>query len=282
MPVPMKPLRPTSVPQPSMEPGPIDQMALDPRAAAARVGRLLEIALLLDVDGTLVDIAPTPSEVEATPALLAALQRLVERTGGAVALVSGRTVAELDSIFSPLRLPAVGGHGAEFRPVVGQPLNVEGAPTLDPVLKRRLADIAAMDPRILVEDKGYSVALHFRLAPEHQPAIEDAVSAALAFAWPNPVEILHGKAVIEVKSSGYDKGSAVRRLMRLRPFAGRRPIFVGDDVTDETAFVVLSEFNGVGFSVGRPLCGVDGHFAGPRQVREWLGHLAQAAELPGA
>ena len=278
----MKSLRPDSLQQPSTEPVPFDRTPLDPRAAAVHIRRLLETAFLLDVDGTLVDIAPTPSQVEATPGLLATLARLEERSGGAVALVSGRTIAELDSIFSPLRLPAVGGHGAEFRPVVGEPVTVEGVPLLDPDLKRHLVDIAGMDPRILIEDKGYSAAVHFRLAPELQRRIADAVSMALARARPSSVEVLHGKAVLEIKSSAYDKGSAVRRLMRLRPFAGRRPIFVGDDTTDETAFAVLSEFDGTGFSVGRPLASVAGHFAGPREVREWLQYIAQAEEPPPA
>lgn len=275
----MKSPRPKSLQRHPTAPPP-EQSALDPRVAAAHVGRLSETTFLLDVDGTLVDIAPTPSEVEATPALLAALARLDERTGGAVALVSGRTIAELDSIFSPLRLPAVGGHGAEFRPVAGQPVALEGASPLPSDLKRRLAEIALIDPRILVEDKGYSVALHFRLAPEREHSVQEAVTTVLALARPSSVELLRGKAVIEVKSSGYDKGSAVRRLMHLHPFAARRPIFVGDDTTDESAFAVLSEFDGTGFSVGRLLTGVAGHFAGPREVREWLEVIVQTEEPP--
>jgi len=158
-------------------------------------------ALLLDVDGTLVDIAPTPSEVSVPPSLRRALARLVEGTDGAVALVSGRSVADLDRLFGPLRLTAVGGHGAEFRPVNDPDAPRRDTPALAPELKRRLLSIAR--DGVLAEDKGYAVALHFREAPEKEEIVRAAVAQICAEPWPEPVEILPGKAVVEVELAGF-------------------------------------------------------------------------------
>jgi trehalose 6-phosphate phosphatase len=258
----------------------LDDAALDPHAVPLDLPGLDELAFLLDIDGTLVDIKPTPAEVETSPELRETLARLLTHTGGAVALVSGRTVAEIDTIFAPLRLPAVGGHGAEFRIATSQPPALEKACPLDLDLKRRLVGIGALDRRILVEDKGYAVAIHYRLAPEMQPLVEDAIEAALASVASSRVEVLHGKAVLEIKSAGFNKGSAVRRLMQRLPFAGRRPIFIGDDTTDENALAALPEFHGVGLSVGRLLAGATAHFAAPADVRAWLTRISRIDPRP--
>src|ERR1700750_1528706 len=131
----------------------------------ALVPHLSECALLLDIDGTLLDLAPTPREVWVPPGLAETLKRLLEKTSGALALVSGRSLNDIDLIFAPEQFPAVGGHGAEMRVSIEEESVATHAPPLDKELKRRLAAIARLSPGILLEDKGYSLALHYRLAP---------------------------------------------------------------------------------------------------------------------
>jgi trehalose 6-phosphate phosphatase len=230
-------------------------------------------AILLDIDGTILDIAPTPREVSVPPTLRHTLARLQELTGGALALVSGRLLADIDLIFAPLRLAAVGGHGAELRPVPNAESQRRAA-SLSPELRRSLARLTELGPGILVEDKGYSLALHYRLAPELAPALQAAVVAICDQVPTGTVEVLPGKAVVEVKPARIGKASAVVELMKHAPFRGRRPIFIGDDVTDEPVFGVIAQFGGLGFSVGRIVAGVDGHFSRPEDVRTWLEQIA--------
>src|SRR6202045_1784870 len=237
---------------------------------ARRIG---ECAVLLDIDGTLLDLAPTPREVWVPPGLAKTLSLLRERTGGALALVSGRSLNDIDLIFAPDQFPAVGGHGAEMRVSIDSESVAVHAPPLDKELKRRLAAIAKLSPGILLEDKGYSLALHYRLAPHAEKAIYEAVSLIRAELPDAPIEVLPGKCVCEIKHSAFTKASGVRELMMHEPFKGRRPLFIGDDVTDETVFAIMPEFNGLAFSVGRRAKGVAGHFDEPSDVREFLARL---------
>jgi trehalose 6-phosphate phosphatase len=140
-------------------------------------------------------------------------------------------------------------------------------------LKRRLAAIARLSPGILLEDKGYSLALHYRLAPHAEKAIYEAVSLIRADLPHAPIEVLPGKSVCEIKHSGFTKASGVRELMTREPFKGRRPLFIGDDVTDESVFAIMPDLNGLAFSVGRRSKGVAGHFDEPSDVREFLARL---------
>lgn len=237
--------------------------------------RLSEMAVLLDIDGTLLDLAPTPREVWVPPGLADTLNGLLQRTSGALALVSGRSLNDIDLIFAPAQFPAVGGHGAEMRLLADSDSEAVAshAPPMDKELKRRLAAIAKLSPGILLEDKGYSLALHYRLAPHAEKAIYEAVSLIRADLPNAPIEVLPGKSVCEIKHSGFNKASGVRELMKHAPFAGRRPIFIGDDVTDESVFAIMPDFDGLAFSVGRRARGVAGHFDEPRDVREWLARL---------
>ena len=235
--------------------------------------RLDEYAILLDIDGTLLDLAPTPREVWVPPGLAKTLNRLVEKTSGALALVSGRSLNDIDLIFAPERFPAIGGHGAEMRLSGDSEAVAVHPPPMDKELKRRLAAIARLSPGILLEDKGYSLALHYRLAPHAERAIYEAISLIRADLPNAPIEVLPGKCVYEIKHSGFNKASGVTELMNHEPFKGRRPIFIGDDVTDESVFAIMSDFDGVAFSVGRRAQGVAGHFDEPRDVREWLARL---------
>src|SRR5487761_930561 len=235
--------------------------------------RLGECAILLDIDGTLLDLAPTPREVWAPPGLAETLSRLRDRTSGALALVSGRSLNDIDLIFAPEQFPAVGGHGAEMRISTESEAVATHAPPLDKELKRRLATIAKLSPGILLEDKGYSLALHYRLAPHAEKAIYEAVSLIRADLPDAPIEVLPGKSVCEIKHSGFNKASGVHELMTHEPFRGRHPIFIGDDVTDESVFAIMPDLGGLAFSVGRRAQGVTGYFDEPRDVRAWLASL---------
>jgi len=237
------------------------------------VPHLRECAVLLDIDGTLLDLAPTPREVWVPPGLAKALNRLLVRTEGALALVSGRSLNDIDLIFAPDQFPAVGGHGAEMRIRGDSEAVAAGAPPMDKELKRRLAAIARLSPGILLEDKGYSLALHYRLAPHAEKAIYAAVSLIRADLPNAPIEVLPGKCVCEIKHSGFTKASGVLELMTHEPFKGRRPLFIGDDVTDESVFAIMPDLDGLAFSVGRRAKGVNGHFDAPSDVREFLAHL---------
>ncbi len=245
-------------------------------AAASQFPPSLDLdacALLLDIDGTLIDLAPTPRSVVVPPDLVPTLDGLLKRTSGALALVSGRSLEDIDWIFAPARYPSVGGHGAEMRLSIDSEAVAAHAPPMNPDLKRRFAAIAQMHSDILVEDKGYSFALHFRQAPHLETAIYDAVSAIRADLPNAPIEVLPGKAVCEIKHSGVTKATGVRELMSHAPFKDRRPVFLGDDVTDETVFAIMPDFDGLSFSVGRQARGVAGTFSGPSQVRRWLANL---------
>jgi trehalose 6-phosphate phosphatase len=239
---------------------------------SSMVPHLSKTAVLLDIDGTLLDLAPTPREVWVPPGLSKTLNRLLQRTNGALALVSGRSLNDIDLIFAPDQYPAVGGHGAEMRLPDSESV-ASHAPPLDKELKRRLAAIAKLSPGILLEDKGYSLALHYRLAPHAEKAIYEAVSLIRADLPNAPIEVLPGKRVCEIKHSGFTKASGVKELMTHAPFRGRRPFFIGDDVTDESVFAIMPDLEGLAFSVGRRARGVAGHFDAPSDVREFLAHL---------
>ncbi len=245
-----------------------------PSPAPGRLPRRLDqCAFLLDIDGTLLDLAPTPREVWVPPGLAKTLDRLLTRSAGALALVSGRSLNDIDLIFAPEQFPAVGGHGAEMRISIDSEAVATHAPPMDKELKRRLAAIAKLSPGILLEDKGYSLALHYRLAPHAEKAIYEAVSLIRADLPNAPIEVLPGKSVCEIKHSGFNKASGVLELMSHEPFRGRHPIFIGDDVTDESVFAIMPDLGGLAFSVGRRAQGVAGHFDEPSDVRAWLARL---------
>jgi trehalose 6-phosphate phosphatase len=232
------------------------------------------IALLLDVDGTMIDFGPSPLEVHVSEGLKNSLTRLLRTTDGALALVSGRPIHDLDMLFAPLKLPAIGGHGAEMRVRGSDAINA--AAPLSQDLRRHLAGAATPGSGIVVEDKGYSLALHYRKAPQHEQRVRAHVAAGRAAFPKEATEELTGKAMLEVKRPNVSKGDGVRALMRLAPFAGRMPVFIGDDVTDESVFAVLPELGGKGFSVGRHFDALAGIFDTPETVRRALQLLAAA------
>lgn len=230
------------------------------------------IALLLDVDGTLIDLGPSPFDVEVPDALKETLARLYDVSGGALALVSGRPIRDLDALFAPLKLPSVGGHGAELRMSdIAAAFRIDDLPG---ELRRNLIDAATPGSGVEFEDKGYSVALHYRKAPQHEDRLRAHVAGSRAAFPAVDTEVLPGKAMLEVKRPGINKGDGVRAVMAHAPFAGRMPVFIGDDVTDEAAFSALAALGGKGFSVGRNFVGLSGVFSSPAQVRIALRRLA--------
>lgn len=207
-------------------------------------------ALFLDVDGTLVAIAPTPETVRADPTLLALLERLRGASGGALALISGRSLASIDRVFRPLTLPAAGVHGWERRRADGaaMPINVSTEALLP--LRQVLESYAATHPGLLFEDKGDSVALHYRLAPRYGAAV-CRLARGLAAQYPE-LRLIEGRKVVEFVPRGTDKGRAVSAFVAEPPFAGRYPVYVGDDVTDEDAFIAVNQLGGLSIKVDDP------------------------------
>lgn len=238
-----------------------------------------DAALFLDFDGTLADLAPRPDGVHLDAGTITALTAIAEALDGAVAIVSGRPIREIDDFLAPLWLPVAGVHGFERRS--GQGRNHAGTPG-DPATVAAVTEavraFAREDPRLVAEVKRAAVALHYRQAPERADACIAAVER-LADAYPN-VNILHGKYVVEAKFSASSKGTAIRDFMKEPPFAGRKPVFIGDDVTDEEGFKAVQELGGVGIKVGEGETAAMTRLAGPAEVRTWLGEAA--GRLPGA
>jgi trehalose 6-phosphate phosphatase len=232
-------------------------------------------AFLLDIDGTLLDIAPTPESVHVPATLKATLTILQQSARGAVALVSGRPLSGIDHLFAPLSLSAIGCHGAEWRKRPDE--NVElRAPVLPDEIKTLFLGAVRDLPEIRIEDKGYTLAFHYRNAPERKSVLEARLAAIIT---PHAADLclLRGKSVFEVKPCAFDKGEAIGALMRLSPFADRRPVFMGDDHTDEFAFTVVRRLGGIGISVGRRMPDAERMLSAPHAVRSWLAHLAGIA-----
>lgn len=211
---------------------------------------LARMCLFLDYDGTLVDIAPTPEAALADEEILDLLRALDRRLDGALAVVSGRPVAAIDELLAPLRLNVAGLHGLELRLRDGSHIEVVPPPTgaLDRV-RAAFADFIAAHPGTRIEDKRLSVALHYRQAP----AAGDAavrLGVKLAEASGGTLRALRGKMVVELLPTGADKGRAIAALLDLPPFAGRMPVFIGDDVTDEAGFAVVNEHHGLSIRIG--------------------------------
>jgi trehalose 6-phosphate phosphatase len=213
--------------------------------------RPADIALFLDVDGTLLEIAPEPGAVQVPAGLRRILEQLQSATGGALALVSGRALDQIDRLFAPLWVSAAGLHGLERRNLG---CKLERA-TPDPVAlecaRRRLATFAAANDGVLLEDKGLTLALHYRKAPEVAAAAIATAEAAVAESQ-GALVLLHGKMVCELKPPGVDKGRAISAFLEEPPFADRVPVFAGDDLTDEAGFVAINQHGGISIRIGGP------------------------------
>ena len=234
-------------------------------------------ALFLDVDGTLLEFAPRPDEVEVPQQLREALAALHARLQGAVALVSGRSIAMLDILLAPPRLPASGLHGLERR----HGRRIQRAPRAPEALDRVRSEavrVAARHPGAVVEDKGAALALHWRAAPQAGGELQALARAALP-RLPG-YRLQPGNDVIELRPAVRrgvlaDKGAAILAFLQESPFAGRRPVFAGDDITDEAGFAAVNARDGISVLVGPPRESA-AHFAlaGTAEVHAWIGASA--------
>jgi trehalose 6-phosphate phosphatase len=223
--------------------------------AAAALARRLQgecgepIALFLDVDGTLADLAPTPREARLAPELLPALAVLRDRLCGALAVISGRPVADLDRMLAPLAFDLAGLHGADIR--IGGRAVTHSHPTqgLRRALRHVREQVMLRAPGLLIEDKGAAFALHWRLAPLFAAQAAALMAKALAIAGVG-YRMQRGDCVAEIVPAAADKGQALRLMMAQPPFAGRMPVHCGDDLTDEAAFAACQDLGGTGVKIG--------------------------------
>ncbi len=226
------------------------QMNLPPRAA-----------LLLDLDGTLLDLAPTPDAVTVAPGLAEALLRLRTALAGALGIVTGRPIGQVDALLPGVPYAVAGEHGGAIRFAPDAALERAALPPLPPAWVTEAAALVAAHPGALLERKERGFAVHYRLAPSAGPALEQALLALLADQATH--RLLPAHMAFEVKPRGADKGTAVAALLARPPFAGRVPVYIGDDVTDEDAIRVVQAEGGVGLRVAESF----GDAAG---VRAWL------------
>lgn len=225
-----------------------------------------QTALFLDFDGTLVDIAPQPELVKVPDGLTGLLQALSTRLDGALAIVTGRRLVDIDDFLAPLVLPVAAEHGAQQRAADGRLL--QGAvPDLHDIA-RVVQALTTQHAGLRAEIKSAAIALHYRHAPELETlCIETMLEAVKRTAG---VELLRGKCVIEIKPAGVSKGSAIAAFMAQPPFAGRLPLFAGDDTTDEEGFAALRALGGEGIKIGEGASLARHRCANPAAFRAWL------------
>jgi trehalose 6-phosphate phosphatase len=222
-------------------------------------------AVFLDIDGTLLDIAPTPQTVRVPAGLIDSLTRLHRALGGALAFVSGRRLDDIDALFAPLRMVAAAEHGAILRLPGGR---VEETDIAIPAEWRTdLARFARAHPGVLIEEKKHSIVAHYRLAPAAEPAAR-RIADALAAGEADRFHVLPARMAYEICSREVSKAAVMRRLMTIAPFSGRLPVFVGDDVSDEPAIAAAKQAGGLGLHVARDFGGE------PARVRAWVSALA--------
>lgn len=237
------------------------------------VSLLRGASLFLDFDGTLVDIAPTPDDVRVTSELRGLLSRLRERLGGRVAILTGRPADYVERVLDPVSLAIGGHHGLETRHG-SMSTAVERPPILDEIATE-LRELGRKHPGVLIEDKPLGVAVHFRQAPEAEDACRAAVEQ---LAERSGLHVQRGKMLFELRPGGADKGDALRRLMHQAPFAGTAPVFLGDDLTDEPAFIAARELGGAGILIGRRAdTAANYQLESVERVADWLRKACEAA-----
>ena len=226
-------------------------------------------ALFLDVDGTLLEIRDRPEEVCAETGLVELLDTLSSRVDGALSLISGRSIAEIDRIFAPVKFPAAGSHGAELRLHPSDDVDFRSEALPDGILSR-LAAFAASHDGLLLERKSGGASLHYRMAPELEARCRRLVEE-LMIEIEQEFRLIPGKMVFELAPRGHNKGKAIAAMMNRKPFAGRRPVFVGDDVTDEDGFRTVNAMGGVSVRVGEDRDSAAAFTLGSvADVRRWL------------
>jgi trehalose 6-phosphate phosphatase len=230
--------------------------------------------LYLDIDGTLLDIAPTPDAVNVDATVLDLLRRLERACDGAIALITGRPIAAVDALFYPLQLPVAGVHGFERRNAQGHYFRPSFVGSGLSYLRSEVTALAQSLHGILLEDKGCAFAVHYRQAPNLEETIRLRLARLVSAALP-AFELIDGDHVVEIKPVEHDKSSAIEAFMQEEPFSGRMPIFIGDDTTDLDGFAAMKRFNGLAIAVGSRIPG-ERRLAGPRDVRAWLESLLAA------
>ncbi|QKN81400.1 trehalose-phosphatase [Scandinavium goeteborgense] len=230
-------------------------------------------AFFFDLDGTLADIKPHPDQVIIPGPIRMTLQQLAEQQAGALALISGRSMSELDALAAPYHFPLAGVHGAERRDIKGQTHIVRLPATLADALLEWLTAGMAPLTGCEVENKGMAFALHYRQAPQHQQAVEQL--AAQAVSRFEGLALQPGKCVVEIKPTGINKGAAISAFMQEAPFLGRQPVFIGDDLTDEAGFDVVNLAGGVTVKVGPGETHAHFRLASVADTHQWLLELAQ-------
>jgi trehalose 6-phosphate phosphatase len=211
--------------------------------------RPAQACLFLDVDGTLIEFGPAPHAVSVDSYVMQVLHRAALACDGAVALISGRSLAQLDALFTPRRFPAAGLHGVERRDARGQ-LHVHPGGVVPIALRAGLERLAGTHPGLLLEDKGRAVALHFRQAAELRSALEREVQALLERHGSDEFHLQPGDYVLELKPAGITKAHAIEAFLAEAPFAGRTPVFAGDDLTDLHGFEAVERRGGISIAVG--------------------------------
>ena len=251
----------------------VDSTVESPDLPAPPPARVATMALFVDVDGTLLDIAARPDAVIVDSSLPSTLRRLHARLGGALAPVSGRPLRDVDALLGLVNAAAAGLHGAELRGPGGSAL---ARPVLHAGLEAariRAVEAIAAIPGVLVEDKGAAIALHYRAVPDAEMEVRRAALDMLHLAGTD-YELLRGKLVVELKSKNADKGTAIDALMRIEPFAGRTPWMIGDDLTDEDAFARIHALGGISIIVGPRRPTLARHaLTGPAAARAWMKSL---------
>jgi trehalose 6-phosphate phosphatase len=231
-----------------------------------------ECALFLDIDGTLLELAATPDRVRVDAHVVALLPALAARLDGALALITGRAIADADRLFRGLRLPIAGQHGCERRGADGTLHTHAPAPAGLEQLRASIRRLTEMQDGLLLEDKGSTLAIHYRLAPGLAGHVHRTVRAHLAAAIAEgaSLRLQTGKGLVEIKPDGRDKGTAIAEYMAEPPFAGRVPVFVGDDRTDEYGFDAVARMGGWGVKVGRGPTRAAYRLPSVATVRRWL------------
>lgn len=226
-----------------------------------------EPAVFLDLDGTLIEIAESPDAVRPAARLEALLGRVAVATGNAVAIVSGRTVAEVDRLLFPHRLAVAGIHGLERRSARGELKHAAESIDWMDEARHAMERFTESHPGLLLENKGVSLALHYRGRPELENQVQHFVAQLNL---PVTAERLQGRKVVEIKPRRMNKGTAIRAFMSEPPFAGRTPVFAGDDVTDESGFAVVNELDGISVKVGDGDTAANWSLPGVTNVLDWL------------
>jgi trehalose 6-phosphate phosphatase len=226
-------------------------------------------AFFLDVDGTLLEIASRPSAVRVDDYLLELIERLRSATGNAVALVSGRSLSDLDNLLGLRRMPMAGQHGLERRDASGRLWLHSAPPLAKQSIIAGLATIMAEHQQLLLEDKGLVLALHYRMAPHLGPRIRRLMNRLASAAGPG-ITVQCGRRVVEVKPSGVDKGTSLLEFLDEPPFKNRLPVFIGDDLSDENAFLAVNQRNGISVKVGKAGSCAHYRLRDVLAVRQWL------------